>query len=66
MIDVRNALIKEKVPGNKNPNKSVDIFEKIIGFNKKQRNYGIQTLTSKQKFQWHLHKQKQVIHLKMF
>ena len=33
-IGLRNAVIKKGIPENKNPNKIVEIVEKIIDFNK--------------------------------
>ena len=36
-INLRNAIIKKEIAGNKNPNKIVHIAEKIINFNKQQK-----------------------------
>ena len=38
-IDLRNAINKKKIPENGNPDKLIDIVEKILGFNKQQK-YG--------------------------
>ena len=40
MIDLRKATIKEEIPENENPNKIVDIVEKIMEFNKQQKGKG--------------------------
>ena len=37
MIDLRNAIIIGAIPENGNPNKIVDIVEKILDFNKQQK-----------------------------
>ena len=37
LIDLRNAIIKNEIPENKNPNKTIDIFEKIFDFHKQQK-----------------------------
>ena len=37
MIDLKNAIIQKEIPENENPNKIVDIVEKIIGLNKQQK-----------------------------
>ena len=34
LIDLRNAIIKNEIPENENPNKIVGIVEKILDFNK--------------------------------
>ena len=33
LIDLRNAIIKKEIPGNKNPNKIIDVVEKVLDFN---------------------------------
>ena len=50
-IDLRNVIIKKEIPGNENPNKIVDIVEKILYFNKQQKVKGIKISTPKQMFQ---------------
>ena len=42
MLNLRNTIIK-KIPENENPNKILDIFEKIIDFNT-QKKVGIKEL----------------------
>ena len=37
LVDLRNTIIKKEIPENKNPNKIVDIVEKIIDFNEQQK-----------------------------
>ena len=37
MIDLWNTIIKKEIPENENPNKIVDIVEKIIDFDKQQK-----------------------------
>ena len=48
MIGLRNAVVKKEIPENENPNKIVDIVEKILSFHKQQKGKGIQILTRKQ------------------
>ena len=51
MIDLRNAIIEIETPENENPNKIVDIVEKILEFNNKhQKVKEIKILTPKQMF----------------
>ena len=45
LIDLRNAIIKKKIPENKNPNKIVDIVKKIFDFHKQQKNKETKTPT---------------------
>ena len=33
LIDLRNAIIKKEIPGNKNPNKIIDVAGKVLDFN---------------------------------
>ena len=51
MIDLRNAIIRKEIPGNKNPSKTVNIVAKILNFNKQLKIKGIKILTPKQMFQ---------------
>ena len=51
MIDLRNAIIRKKIPENENPNKIVKIVKKILEFNKQQKDKGIKILTPKQMLQ---------------
>ena len=54
MIDLGhaiNAINKKVILENENPNKIVNIVEKIFGFNKQQKGKGIDILTHKQMFQ---------------
>ena len=48
MIDLIKTAIRKKISGNENPNKIVDIVEKIIVCNKQQNSKGIKVLTPKQ------------------
>ena len=40
LIDSLNAINKKRIPENENPNKIVDIVEKILGFNKQHKGKG--------------------------
>ena len=51
LIDLIKTAIRKKIPENENPNKIVDIVEKIIVFNKQQNSKGIKILTPKQMLQ---------------
>ena len=37
LIDLMSAIIRKEIPENENPNKIIDIVEKILDFNKQQR-----------------------------
>ena len=50
-IDLRNAIIIKEIPENENPNKIVDIVEKILDFGKQQKGKEIKVLTPKQLIQ---------------
>ena len=47
MIHLRNAFIRKEIPENENPNKIVNVVEKILDFNKQQKSKGIKILTPK-------------------
>ena len=54
MIDLGhaiNAVNKKVIIENENPNKIVNLVEKIFDFNKQQKGKGIDILTHKQMFQ---------------
>ena len=51
MIDLKNGIIRKEIPENENPNKIVDIVEKIFVFDKQQKGKGIKILTTKQMLQ---------------
>ena len=34
LIDLRNTIIKKEITENKNPNKTVDVLEKVLDSNK--------------------------------
>ena len=51
MIDLRNRINSKSFPENKNLKKVVNIVEKILDFNKKQKGKGIKILTPKQMLQ---------------
>ena len=40
LIDLGNAIIEKEIPKYENPNKIVDIVEKILDFNKQQKGKG--------------------------
>ena len=48
MIDIRNVVIRKEIPEYENLNKTVDIVEKFLDFNKQQIGKGIKTLTLKE------------------
>ena len=37
LIDLRTAITRKEIPGNENPNKAVDIVDKILDFSKQQK-----------------------------
>ena len=37
LIDLMSAIIRKEIPENENPNKIIDIVEKILDFNKQQK-----------------------------
>ena len=45
LIDIRNTINKKETPENENPDKAVNIVEKILAFNKKQNCKGLKILT---------------------
>ena len=47
MIDLRNSIIRKKIPEDENPNEIVNIVDKIMEFNKQQEGKELKTLTSK-------------------
>ena len=51
LIDLKNVIIRKEIPENENPNKIVDIVEKIFVFDKQQKGKGIKVLTTKQMLQ---------------
>ena len=51
MIDLRNPITRKEIPKNENPNKIVNIAEKILDFNKQQKEREIKVLTPRQMFQ---------------
>ena len=51
LIDLRNTINKKELSENENPNKIVDIVEKIINFDKQQKGKWIKILTPKQMLQ---------------
>ena len=51
MIGLRNAINNKEISEHKNPNKLVDIVQKILDFNKQQKGKGLKILTSKQLLQ---------------
>ena len=51
LIDLRNPVNSNKIPDNENPNKTIDIVEKMLIFNKQQKSKGLKILTPKQMLQ---------------
>ena len=51
LIDFKNAINRKEISENENPNKIVDIVEKIHHFNKQQKGKGVKILTPKQMLQ---------------
>ena len=48
MINLTSATIKNEIPENENPNKKIDIVEKIHDFNNQQQGKGLKILTPRQ------------------
>ena len=51
LIELSNSINSKEIPENENPEKVVNIVEKIIDFNKKQKGKGTRILTPKQMLQ---------------
>ena len=51
MTDLRNVIIKKETPKNENPNKTINIVEKVLEFNNQQKSRRLKILTPKQKLQ---------------
>ena len=51
MISLRNVINKKKVTQNENPDKIINIVERILDFNKWQRGKGLKISTPKQMLQ---------------
>ena len=51
MITLRNSINSKEIPENENPKKIVNIVEKILDFNKQQKDKGIKILTPKKMLQ---------------
>ena len=51
LIDLRNPVNSNKIPDNENPNKTIDIVEKMLIFSKQQKSKGLKILTPKQMLQ---------------
>ena len=49
--ELRNSVIKKEIPKNENPNKIIDIVEKILEFNNQQKGTGCKIITFKQMLQ---------------
>ena len=47
LIDLRNLVNRERIPENENPNKVIDIVDKINNSDKQQKGKGTSTLTPK-------------------
>ena len=48
LTDLRNSINNEEITENENPEKLVNIVEKILDFNKQKKGKGIKILTPKQ------------------
>lgn len=53
LIDLRNLVNRKRIPKNENPNKVIDIVDKINNSNKQQKGKGISILTPKKCFTDH-------------
>ena len=51
LIDLRNPVNSNKIPDNENPNRTIDIVEKMLIFNKQQKSKGLKILAPKQMLQ---------------
>ena len=51
MNELRNSINSKEIPRHENPKKVVSVVEKIMEFNKKQKDKGLKTLTPKQMLQ---------------
>ena len=51
LIDIKNAIIRKEIFEHDNPNKTIDIVEKILDFNIQQKDKEIKILTAKQMLQ---------------
>ena len=51
LTDLRNVIIKKETPKNENPNKTINIVEKVLQFNNQQKSRRLKILTPKQKLQ---------------
>ena len=49
--ELRSSIIKKEIPENENPNKIIDIVEKILEFNNQQKGTEFKILTYKQMLQ---------------
>ena len=68
MINLRNATNRKEITENNNPNKIVDIVEKVLNFIKQQKSKGFKILTPKkilQRLPIPLAQVKQITHLKL-
>ena len=51
MTELRNAIIRKKIPENENPEKIITIIKKFLNFNNQQKDKGFKILTPKQMLQ---------------
>ena len=51
MIGLKNAINKKEIPDHENPNKMVDIAEKVLDFKKQKKGKGLKILISKRLLQ---------------
>ena len=51
LIDLKNSINRREIPKNENPDKVIDIVEKIFNFHKQQKGNGLKILTSKEMLQ---------------
>ena len=51
MIGLKNGINKKEIPDHENPNKTVDIVEKVLDFNRQKKGEGLKILTCKRLLQ---------------
>ena len=51
MVDLRNSINSKEIIENGNPRKVIGIVEKVLNFNKQQKDKELKILTPQQKFQ---------------
>ena len=51
LIGLKNGINKKEIPDHENPNKTVDIVEKVLDFNRQKKGEGLKILTCKRLLQ---------------